>query len=430
MTGEQNHLDRRLERAARPDPPARERRPVQLVVGVDFGTTCTKIVARLPYEPGEPAFAVPAPRAIRAEDHPYLARSAVWLGADGVFGLIERAGADPFTGFKASLLGAFPAFGGVERPGPSAEELTTAYLTLQLRSAVGWLLLAHGDGALGKGELSWSWNFGFPAASLDDEALASRYRRCAAAALDLVRRGEPVTLELIRQTLASFSGEQAGLFLERQNAHLVPEVAAAVVGFAHSAEREDELFALVDVGGLTVDACTFNLVDRKSHGLRCGIFEARVEQLGVEAWKTCQREPNGPIQFEKKFDEMVRAVIWDTRVKRNPRSRRWRDGLPLFETGGGIASTMHRERIRALDQWLRDNSAQGGGVYVRSLPPAKSLVADLCRPDTLHRLAVAVGLSLPNVWVPEVWLPRHISDHQASPATPSCEDRYISKDHV
>lgn len=42
------------------------------VLGIDFGTSSTKVVARLPYEAGEPAWAIPAPSPCRYHGAPSL----------------------------------------------------------------------------------------------------------------------------------------------------------------------------------------------------------------------------------------------------------------------------------------------------------------------------------------------------------------------
>ena len=60
--------------------------PLFVTVGVDLGTSSTKVVASLPYEAGRPAVAISAPRHGRVENHPYLWRTAVWLREDVFLG--------------------------------------------------------------------------------------------------------------------------------------------------------------------------------------------------------------------------------------------------------------------------------------------------------------------------------------------------------
>jgi hypothetical protein len=139
----------------------------------------------------------------------------------------------------------------------STMEIATAFLALQLRQAQGWLVTERAT-VLRRGQADWSYNFGFPAASLNDGPLRDRYQRCTAAALALA--GEPVGIKLstVRTALAA-TAYNADVQLEDAHAALIPEIAAAVSGFANSTRLDDGLYALVDVGGSTVDCCTFNL---------------------------------------------------------------------------------------------------------------------------------------------------------------------------
>jgi hypothetical protein len=75
----------------------------------------------------------------------------------------------------------------------------------------------------------------------------------------------------------------------RPEVALVPEIAAAVAGFARSNERENEMYAMVDIGAGTLDCCTFNLggVDGEA---RCSVFAADVSMLGVEPWEVARTD--------------------------------------------------------------------------------------------------------------------------------------------
>ena len=64
-----------------------------------------------------------------------------------------------------------------------------------------------------------------------------------------------------------------------------------------------------------------------------------------------------------------------------------------------------------------------------SLPPPEELDHDLCHADQVHRLAVAIGLSLPETEIPEVELPDGIADLPA-PSRATTERNFIDKDQV
>lgn len=255
-----------------------------------------------------------------------------------------------------------------------------------------------------------------------------RYERCAAAAVAVAAEPVEVTLPVIRSALAA-AARDTTCWLERQRVALHPEIAAAVAGFANSMRREDGLYALVDVGGGTVDCCTFNLFTAEHGGARCPIFSARVELLGVEPWRLCEGDANAADDFRYLLDTLQTTVIWDTKHRRHPSSERWRTGLPLFFVGGGVSSPTHKISTAKLDAWLRRHTAAEGGVWVEPLPAPDSLEHPECPADQVHRLGVAIGLSLPAVDIPEVRLPVDIDD--AEPARKAgSDDGYVGKDQV
>ncbi|MFC7737564.1 hypothetical protein ACFQX4_17340 [Roseomonas sp. GCM10028921] len=422
---EREELSRRLSAGPEEGEATRAGHPIEVVIGIDFGTSSTKVVARLPYAAGSPAFAVPVPPFAQAEAHPYLWVSRIWLSQDGIFSFTPLSGASVSFAIKAHLLSGGHTAAPVLTAGETAataEEVAAAFLALQLRQTKGWLRTERAV-VLRRGPIRWSVNFGFPAASLDDPALRSRYERCVAAALALAEAREEVSLADVRATFAAVAG-RAGELMAKAGATLQPEIAAAVSGFANSTQLEDGLYTLVDVGGGTVDCCTFNLFKAETGKAKCPVFNARVEMLGVEPSRICAADGEAAKDFVYLLDIMQRRVIWSTKRTRDPCSERWRTGLPVFLVGGGAASDTHRASTLRLDGWLKENVKSGCGARVWSLPPPENLDYPLCSDASVHRLAVAIGLSFPEVEIPEVQLPADIDD--VGPAARSdYEARYI-----
>jgi hypothetical protein len=406
-------------------------RSVEIVLGIDFGTSSTKIVARLPYEAGSPAFAVPVPPYARAEDHAYLWASRLWLTPDGAFSLRPMPGADLTCALKTNLMVSGNLGRTVLNPvagmAAMAEGAAAAFLALQIRQAKGWLVTEK-PALLRKGPPRWSYNLGFPAASLNDRELRARYERCVAAAVVVAEASDEVTLPVVRSALAVAAAD-ASRWLERKRIALHPEIAALVAGFANSTRREDGLYALVDVGGGTVDCCTFNLFTARDGNARCPIFMAKVELLGVEPWRFCEVDASLAEDFTFLLNTLQKTVIWDTRKSRDPASERWRSGLPLFFVGGGILSPVHRNSTRALDAWLLGQTGGLAGVRVEPLPAPENLEHPECSAGQVHRLGVAIGLSMPAVEIPEVTLPDEIDDIPRAGRVPA-DDNFVSKDQV
>jgi hypothetical protein len=402
-------------------------RALEVVLGVDFGTTSTKIVARLPYEAGSPSFAIPALRFARAEGHAYLWASRLWLTQDGIFSLQPLPHAAIVCAIKANLISIGNSSRVVLDAGDGAkatsEEAAAAFLALQIRHAKGWLVTEKAV-LVRRRRLRWTYNFGFPAASLNDADLRARYERCVAAAITLGSVPSEITLPLVRSELAA-AALDGPRRLERQLAALHPEIAAAVAGFANSTRREDGLYALVDVGGGTVDCCTFNLFTAEHGAARCPIFSARVELLGVEPWQLC--EGDAEADFRYLLDTLQTIVIWETKLRHNPRSDRWRTGLPIFFVGGGISSKAHRASTLKLDSWLRRHA--GAPVRIETLPAPENLEHGECLARQVHRLGVAIGLSMPATDIPEVFRPECSEDAPLAHRVP-VEDRYVGKDQV
>jgi hypothetical protein len=122
-------------------------RNIEVVLGMDFGTSSTKIVARFPYEAGSPAFAVPVLPFARAESHPYLWASRLWLAPDGKFSLAPEAPGHAFCAIKAGLMVKPPRTIPVDTSfsrNVTAEVVASAFLALQIRQAKGWLATDRG----------------------------------------------------------------------------------------------------------------------------------------------------------------------------------------------------------------------------------------------------------------------------------------------
>ncbi len=397
-------------------------RLTDVVLGIDFGTSSTKIVARMPYEAGDPCYAIAAPDFAQAENHPHLWASRLWLTPDGRFSLAPEPGANAVCGIKASLMKPLADRAMIlhcEGHGATAMEVATAFLALQIRQARGWLFQAH-QREFARRSLRWSYNVGFPAAALNETEMARHYQVTVGAAIALSSVKGSLDIGVVRGAVSHASaGEDA---LRALNASLQPEIAAAVAGFARSRRREDGLYAMVDVGAGTLDCCTFSLIEAKEED-RCPIFMASVSMHGVEPARMCSGDAALEQQFRKEVDLVQRQVIWTTRLRRDPNSPRWRTGLPLFLVGGGSQSAVHLASTTALDRWLRGASKKGG-VTVLELPEPSELVHRAGGES--HRLAVAVGLSLPAQDIPIVQLPWMIEDFY-TPRHRDYSDRYIEK---
>jgi hypothetical protein len=179
-------------------------REIEVILGIDFGTSATKVVARLPYETGQQAFALPVPLETQAEDHPHLWQSRVWMSPDRDFSLWPQPGWQELSGLKSALM----ELGQLAAP-PSLmvepAEAACAFLALLVRYAREWFVQSR---RLANGQANFTYHFGFPAASLNEDSLRRHYLSCTAAAIALQPLEGKLSVDAVRRALRD--AEDAG----------------------------------------------------------------------------------------------------------------------------------------------------------------------------------------------------------------------------
>lgn len=467
-------------------PPKRE--TCDIVVGFDFGTSCSKIVLRSPYHyggsnPGGNALAA------RFEEvgHPscrYLLPSVVWVGNGGVLSLKQPSQGHLLRDIKYHLMRkeSVPAIG---RKGtgedPDAAQVAVAFLGLALRETRDWFLKRQSK-LYGKFRLRWTLNIGLPSADYADEVLCKTYDRVGKAAWALSLKRGPLTLRDAKGKLDSLDRIKTLAEHEHADVKPIPEVAAAVAGYARSMRREEGLHVLVDIGASTLDLCGFIL--HKSDGDDCyELLSADVCLLGasmlyrerVSAVKNAVEEhikglwdeydPVTPMKKSTKdylpcpvsvetsitkgddaYGNECRKALVRTltylKAKRDPNSARWVSTLPLFLSGGGAGMGFYRTVIDKASNWMKANwtrgdrsdgrntdSQQNHGIEVRSLVKPQNFEADI-DDHTNHRLAVAWGLSYPDTDIGNVTRPDEIDDVPGRESYDYGERVFVGKEMV
>lgn len=250
-----------------------------LVIGLDFGTSATKVVIR-------DAFAATSVFPVqfnpdRSGIDGYLIPSRVFRTGH-VYSLGE--GTDRIADLKLSLL-ACPA-----RIPVTEFNDCCAFLALVIRRARGWLLSRHRD-IYRRHALNWRLNLGLAARSYQDEATVMMFRRLAWAAANLAAddKAETITSERVEQyrqlsLLVVKNGNADGFQFGWNDVDTVPEVSAQLQGFMSSARwnwQSRPVMMLVDVGAGTVDSALFHVrVPLTGPGVLT-FYSSRVEQNGV-----------------------------------------------------------------------------------------------------------------------------------------------------
>lgn len=234
--------------------------------------------------------------------------------------------------------------------------------------------------------------------------------------------------------------------------HLMPEFVAQIAGYVRSPQRKNGLHMLMDVGAGTVDVATFNVAynnareeDRypifASEVLPLGthfLMATRLQSLGHEQseWDDLQAIPEGEelakrlnadrsrLQaadqaFATRLRGEIKRVLSYTRAQRYGKAPEWREGLPVFLSGGGsdcdtysralaVACTSCNVPLRRTSFPLLDEAAAGGSF----------------RSSEFHRLSVAYGLTFDAQSIGRILAPHEVDDAPAyDPVVDAPHDR-------
>ena len=443
----------------------------EIVIGLDFGTSASKVVVQLPGLPGDPAYAVDFGDAA----HPsmrFLLPTRLWVTPGGECTLCPRSDARLVRDIKLAL------FAGCEPPenlhdpchsGVHPEAVAVAYLALVLRRARTWFLTAKRDIVGHLARLNWSVNLGVPSPCIENNAENRRFRRVGTAAWLVSLRACAVTIEHAMDQLRpvttspeDWAPNAGGPVCDFA---IVPEIAAGAIGYAASALRREGLHLMVDVGASTLDICSFVLHgdagdDRYSlltaDVQRLGTLRLHRERLGAvrQAYDERAREVSGeydplspvPEDVEPYLlppervraairraegelggtcQRMLRRVILDLRRRRDPHAAAWRERLPILLIGGGAESRFFRSLVEDLGGWLTSHVGSKGVTLLPLELPSSVSTAQ----SEQHRLAVAWGLSHQEFNIGEIIPADRVADIPPRPCR-TWEDQFVSKDQA
>ena len=405
----------------------------QIVIGLDFGTSASKIALRAPYSTSSPTHAVPIPQSLRSEGNPHLCSTTIWFLPSGEFTLWKVEDAVRVDGIKIALMSNHPqtpiayASSGLS---VCAIDACIAYLAYLFRYARGWFFEVKGE-AYGYRPIAWMTNVGLPAATYDNVPLLALYRQCVAAAWLLSLSNVEISIETVREayrdqrSLCAATNKPEGR--ESLGIEVIPEVVAEVTGFARSPHRRDGLYILVDVGAATLDACSFRLYAPNGDEDRYSMFTADVQLLGVEPVQSRQQAGESDVQLRGEIARVAKSVIWDTKRHRDPHAAEFKGELPVFLCGGGSGNDIHKHAVKELTDWFA-RYVVGARLRFLSLESPENLEA-LTDPGDFHRLAVAAGLSHPTFDIGTLTPPSDIED-MPGPRIRNYDGALITKDQV
>ena len=449
---------------------------LEIVAGVDLGTSSTKVVLHVFNVPGEPAFAVPFDNLANEDLMKHLQPTRLFVSRDGSCSLKPAPEASLLTDIKIGLMQQ-PAFPIKSSSGPPCREpatvVATAYLALILREACRWFV-ENKKNDFGNLSLDWSFNLGLPAAIDDNPELRKTFDSVGKAAWLVSQKDGTVTVANARRAIENVGKEWSMSGNQKCDFNLVPEVIAEVVGYARSRFRNDGLHLLVDIGASTLDVCSFILHqnDGEDH---FPILTAEVKLLGAkqlhdarikkikraipdydetnlfdvddplcvvpdtaisylpqgdspnETLKTAYNEAES--MFAKNCQMLLHGMFMDLKRDRDPSSPRWSEAFPIFICGGASAMQTYQNILDSIHEWLPTYIPSSKGIQKIRLPKPESLQAEINNED-YHRLAVAWGLSHQSFNIGTYKRPSEIEDCEPPPIRNNIEDKFVSKDMV
>jgi hypothetical protein len=235
---------------------------VDLVLGIDFGTSCTKVVI------GDPGW----------KDRSY-AISFVNRSNDISSWLYP-------TRFEneANLKMRF-----MEKPeSESEQDLVACYLAGVIKCAQSWFT-TNAPADYHRRTWSWSLNLGFPEKIVRQTTLSDAYRKVASVAVTLASLPEPPTTSLAAQVRAGKLA--ADPIMLPSKIQLYPEIAAQLAGYINSPFRTVGSLLLIDVGAGTLDVSTIII-----HGN---------QDQDIVSFHVCEVEPLGALRL---FQARVAAL--------------------------------------------------------------------------------------------------------------------------
>ncbi|NVD29118.1 hypothetical protein HUO14_14560 [Parasphingorhabdus flavimaris] len=387
--------------------------PEGYIVGLDFGTSTTKVAYRQPYVAGDPIAVIPVPKQLRSASHPGLWQTALWFDTKkSMFSLYPVASSIPLVGFKAGLVKQSGLEPLKQMPTVSRACAAAAFLTMQLSYILGIYEIDRPLGTAGASHY-WLINIGVPVAIRDDGPALERFTKIVSAACALIPHANKLTLNDVKAELAIANPVLPKGF------GLVPELTAAIAGYSADPLVQTGAHLLVDVGSSTLDIVAFYLKSK----LDASVFTAGVDLFGAGALEVVKSAKVNDSIFEMACNYLFYEVYGMAKNEKRaaslfkPGSRN--NPVQLVITGGGCDTDLH---ARFINQMLKD-SVLGNIPLSRPAPPAKILPKNCDQ----SRLLLAYGLTRDREELARLRLPSQIEDIELIQVSPIS---HIGKDDV
>ena len=421
-----------------PARPAKTAPPVAINLGIDFGTSFTKVCFR-DVGTEQSGIAIIG----RGVANNALVPTLLAVDADGKLHVADEASEDlkaiyvPYLKMRLAgeAIGSpLPTVAGLDLDDEQSIRALAAWFlaTIILRSQR-WIERAEAD-RLRNRSVVWSANVGVPVEHYDSDVLAV-FEEVLGVSWSWVRGGAvPATVEAAVESYVTDVGRPDRSLADF---HAIPEISAAVQSFITSREAAPGVYVYFDIGGGTVDGVAFNYVnDNGERGLN--FYSGRVAPLGMAALRPTAEGAASDIEAAANFDTAIAAApnnedlasevrklvghVVANAKRKDSRDWRWdpiqsearhrkfvgqRDPssmkpLIVFVGGGGAHSRWYKETISSTHSRFGHHNAGIPPYRLAEVPKPADLSMAQLNEREFRRFAISYGLSIPFGEGPEV----------------------------
>ncbi|MBN2571079.1 MAG: hypothetical protein JXA68_03030 [Ignavibacteriales bacterium] len=403
-----------------------------IVIGFDFGTSCTKIVLQSPFAFNRRSILIPFNDYAHSSNK-YLIPSVLYCDNNNVFSLVNNTGACVINNIKVDITN-----DDISKISEIIKINFVAYVSLVLRYVIKWFSETQTEIFSNK-KIHWRLNFGIPSKGFNDESLKELIHHLLYLSSYISIQNTEINYNDIEKILKNPEIKLDDNYIHKDDITIIPEIAAEVVGYARSKLRDPGLHLIVDVGATTLDVSGFILSEtleskdlysllicevkkngaNELHILRKSKVKNALEELlkskvdkndriepvpenidsyipNVNELKNIIRNNFNEPLYKNSFD-LIRRVIYDLKNKRDPNSHRWNTFLPVFLLGGGCNHPVYKKLLQDINEWMIEKLQRlnGNGIKIKEIPIPENLIIDEDTKKYYHRFAVAYGLSFP-----------------------------------
>jgi hypothetical protein len=331
---------------------------------------------------------------------------------------------------------------GEEKSPEWAENMSCVFLANVLISSKNWLKANKPDLFVGRSPV-WSASVGVPVQVQDSPAL-ERFKKVFGWAWVLAVSASSPFSDV--QTACRMINEvrKGGPQIDA-DIHAYPEIAAAVLSFVSSPTAREGMYMYFDIGGGTLDGVTFRL-RRDGGSKKIDFYYSEIQPEGVESLvndvppehradilslletgddenfsdvfdthkRRIHRQVAGVLIETKKkirseWAEAFRRSDWYSALKAGERPTK-QFMLPLFLGGGGCRLRFFKEAIYDTHWAHKLERTNIPKFTILPLPPPTDLDLGNVPEDEFHRFAIAYGLSFDFGETPDVELPKNFKE--------------------